>query len=65
MHNVHSARAMHVHYATHHEMQCTTELRTLSFISVPNLVSLAQNFLEPEESFYPRKTTDVDIVSRG
>ena len=39
---------MHVHYATH-QMQCTIELRTLNFISVPNLVSLAQNFLEPED----------------
>ena len=38
-----------MHYATHHQMQCTIELRTLSFISVPNLVSLAQNFLEPED----------------
>ena len=47
--NVHSARAMHVHYATHHQMQCTIELRTLNFISVPNLVSLDQNFLEPED----------------
>ena len=49
VHNVHSALAMHVHYATHHKMQCTIELRTLSFISVPNLVSLAQNFLESED----------------
>ena len=40
---------MHVHYATHHQMQCTIELRSLNFISVPNLVSLAQNFLEPED----------------
>ena len=47
--NVHSARALHVHYVTHHQMQCTIELRTLNFISVPNLVSLAQNFLEPED----------------
>ena len=47
--NVHSARALHVHYATHHQMQCTIELRTLNFISVPNLVSLAQKFLEPED----------------
>ena len=47
--NVHSARAMLMHYATHHQMQHTVELRTLNFISVPNLVSLAQNFLEPED----------------
>ena len=46
--NVHSARAIHVHCATHHQMQCTIELRTLNSINVPNLVSLAQNFLEPE-----------------
>ena len=46
---VHSARDMYVHYATHHQMQCTIELRTLNFISVPNFVSLAQNFLEPED----------------
>ena len=30
-------------------MQCTIELRSLNFISVPNLVSLVQNFLEPED----------------
>ena len=48
--NVHSARAMHVHYATHHQMQCTIELRTLNFISVPNLVSLAQKFPRTGES---------------
>ena len=30
MHNVHSARAMHVHYATYHQMQYTIELRTLT-----------------------------------
>ena len=48
--NVHSARAVHVHHASHHQMQCTIELRTLNFISVPNLVSLAQNFLESENT---------------
>ena len=47
--NVHSARAMHVNYATHHHMQCPIELRTLNSIDVPNLVSLAKNFLEPED----------------
>ena len=46
--SVHTARAMHVHYATYHQMQCTIELRTLNSINVPNLVSLAQNVLEPE-----------------
>ena len=30
-------------------MQCTIELRTLNSISVPKLVSLVQNFLEPED----------------
>ena len=43
------ARAMHVHYATYHQMQCTIELHTLNSSSVPNLVSLAQNFLEPQD----------------
>ena len=46
--NVHSARALHVHYITHQQMQCTIELRTLNSINIPNLVSLGQNFLEPE-----------------
>ena len=61
--------AMHVHYATHHQMQRTIELRTLNFINVPKLVSLAQNFLEPENpsrikflgpgacSLHPTRTT--------
>ena len=47
--SVHSARAMHVHYATYHQMQCTIELRTLNSSGVPNLVSLVQNFLELED----------------
>ena len=47
--SVHSARAMHVHYTTYHQMQCTIELRTYNSSGVPNLVSLAQNFLEPED----------------
>ena len=46
---VHSTRAMHVNYAPHHQMQCIIELRTFNSIGVPNLVSLAQNFLEPED----------------
>ena len=49
--HMHIARAAHVHYAAHHEMACTFELRLLNSISVPNLVSLAQNFLEPEDPF--------------
>ena len=48
--HMHSARAAHVHYAPHHEMACTIELRSLNSISVPNLVSLAQSFLKPEEA---------------
>ena len=47
--HVHDARNMHVHYAPHNQMQCTIEVCTLNSISVPNLVSLAQNFLEPED----------------
>ena len=35
----------------YHEMACTFELRLLNSISVPNLVSRAQNFLEPEDPF--------------
>ena len=44
-----SARAYHVHNAPHPEVACITELRSLNSISVPNVVSIAQNFLEPEE----------------
>ena len=47
--HVHSAHAVHVHYAPHHQMQCTIESCTLNSTSVPNLVSPAQNFLEPED----------------
>ena len=46
---VHSARALHVHYAPYHEMACTIEIHSSNSISVPNLVSIAQNFLEPED----------------
>ena len=49
--HMHSARAAHVHYAPHHEMACTIELRSLNSISVPNLVSIAKNFLEPEDPY--------------
>ena len=48
--HMHSARAAHVHYAPHHEMACTIEVRSLNSISVPNLVSISQSFLEPEDS---------------
>ena len=47
--HMHSARAAHVHYAPHHEMACTIELRSLNSISAPNLVSISQSFLEPED----------------
>ena len=47
--HMHSARAAHVHYAPHHEMACTIEVRSLNSISVPNLVSISQSFLEPED----------------
>ena len=32
-------------------MACTIELRLSNSISVPNLVSIAQNFLEPEDPY--------------
>ena len=38
-----------MHYASHHEMAYTIEVHLLNSISVPNFVSLAQNFLEPED----------------
>ena len=47
--HMHSARAAHMHYAPHHEMACTIELRSLNSITVPNLVSISQSFLEPED----------------
>ena len=46
---MHSARALHVHYAPYHEMACIIEIYSLNSISVPNLVSIAQNFLEPKD----------------
>ena len=47
--HMHSARAQQVHYAPHHQMACTIELRSLNSISVPNLVSIAQSFLKLED----------------
>ena len=47
--HMHSARAYHLHYVPYHEMTCTIELRSLNPISVANLVSIGQNFLEPED----------------
>ena len=38
-----------MHYTPCHEITCTIEIRLLNSISVPNLVSIAQNFLEPED----------------
>ena len=32
-------------------MACTIELRSLNSISVPNLVSISQSFLEPEDPY--------------
>ena len=43
------ANAVHVHYAPNHQMACAIELRSLNSISVPNLVSIAQKFLKPED----------------
>ena len=39
----------HVHYVPYHEMACTIELRSPNSISVPNLVAISQNFLNPED----------------
>ena len=36
-------------YAPYHEMACTIEIYSLNSISVPNLVSIAQSFLKPED----------------
>ena len=47
--HMHSARSMHVHYAPHHQMTYDIELFSLKSISVPNLVSIAQIFLEPAD----------------
>ena len=41
--------ALHVHCALCHETTCNIELRSSNSISVPNLVSIAQNFPEPED----------------
>ena len=47
--HMHSARAQHVHYVPHHEMTYNILLCPLKSISVPNLVSIAQFFLEPAD----------------
>ena len=47
--HMHSARSMHVHYVPHHQMTYNIELFSLKSISVPNLVSIAQIFLEPAD----------------
>ena len=36
-------------YAPYHEMACTIKIYSLNSISVPNLVSIAQSFLKPED----------------
>ena len=46
---MHSARAYHVHCALCHETTCIIELRSSNSISVPNLLSIGQNFPEPED----------------
>ena len=41
---------MQMHYAPCHEITCTIELRLFNPTKcVPNLVAIAQNFLEPED----------------
>ena len=49
--HMHSARALQVYYVPHQGTACTIELRSLNSISVPNLVSIAQNLLEPVDPF--------------
>ena len=46
---MHSARAYNVHYVTNQEMTYAIELRSLNSICVPNLVSIATTFLDPED----------------
>ena len=47
--HMHSARAYNVHYVTNQEMTYAIELRSLNSICVPNLVSIATTFLDPED----------------
>ena len=47
--HMHSARSMHMHYVPHHQMTYNIELFSLKSISVVNLVSIAQIFLEPAD----------------
>ena len=48
---------VHVRYALYDEMTCNIEFRSLSSISVSNLLSIAKKFLEPEDpcqiNFFP------------
>ena len=36
-------------YVPYREMTCTIELRSLNSISVPNLVSIAKNYVDSED----------------
>ena len=56
------ARAYHVHCALCHETTCIIELRSLNSISVPNLVSISKNFLEPED---PSRINFSGLVARS
>ena len=72
MHVILCTCTMHMHRtircAPNRQMQCAIELHTMSFISVPNFVLLAQYFLEPKDpsritffgpgacSLYPTRT---------
>ena len=60
--HMHSARDAHVHYAPYHEMACTIEIHSLNSISAPNLVSIAQNFPEPED---PSRINISGLGARG
>ena len=73
---MYSARAMHVHHAPCHEMTHTIELRSLKnftkfgvnrfgvqiWCRLPNLVSIAQNFLGPED---PSRINFSGLVARS
>ena len=51
-----------MHHAPCHEMTHTIELRSLNSINVPNLVSIAKNFLEPED---PSRINFSGVVARS
>ena len=74
---MHSARSIHVHYVPHHQMTYNIELFSLKSISVPNLVSIGQGFLEPVDpsrinfsgpgarSLYPTETVTIKAYRLG